>query len=361
MCVRVSVSGDSATSKWAGVPTHPSPLLWESKMSDSDNPKEYISIKNWHKFQPKDSKSMPWIRDYKDKEADPDYHNLTILQRYMLDAICRLRGRYGRNLPNIPLWICRATAVLPRERHNATTAIQQLINSGFLIVTNQQDDSLGKVSTNVSKGEEEVLRPVREAHGNPPKPEQVLPKDSRHKRVQCLLMNAYREQTGAQCPWDGSDAKQLKSFLDSLPDWSDSQISQCLGNMYDSTGFAKSTRPRGYLPTLSKYLSGPLDEFGKAKRETYVNKGKQRQDASNDAIGAALARITGKAAGDFTGLAPLLGCDDRDSGSVFTGNGSARRGSGQTQAGGRNTQLHQQSENVPLNRGDKGASPKRNF
>lgn len=111
---------------------------------------KFLAIKNWDKYQPKDSKNLPWIRDYKDKEFDPEYSRLTILQRYILDAICRLRGRYGRNIPNDPLWICRATAVLPRERHNATTAIQQLISSGFLVLTNEQDAPLGKVR----KGEE---------------------------------------------------------------------------------------------------------------------------------------------------------------------------------------------------------------
>lgn len=103
-----------------------------------------ITVKNWERYQPKDTKNLPWIRDYKDKDFDPDYSQLTAMQRYMLDACCRLRGRYGRDLPDDPLWICRATAVLPRERHNATTAIRQLLSSGFLILINEQDSLLGK-------------------------------------------------------------------------------------------------------------------------------------------------------------------------------------------------------------------------
>jgi hypothetical protein len=105
----------------------------------------HLEIKNWDRYQPKDSKNLPWIRDYKDKEFDPDYHKLTIMQRYMLDACCRLRGRYGRVLPNDPQWLLCATAVPPRERHNATTAIQQLINRGFLLLTNEQVNPLVEV------------------------------------------------------------------------------------------------------------------------------------------------------------------------------------------------------------------------
>lgn len=110
-----------------------------------------------------------------------------------------------------------------------------------------------------------------------------------------------------------------------------------------------------------RFMDDPSEWAIKENRSEYVNKGKQRQDASNDAIGAALARITGEAAGDFTGRAPLLGCDDRDGGSIFAGNGSAGRGSGQASSRGSDTQLHQQSEDVSINRGDKGASTKRNF
>jgi hypothetical protein len=106
---------------------------------------KYLAIKNWEKYQPKDTKNLPWIRDYKDKDWDQYFSQLTVMQRYMLDAICRLRGRHGRNLPNDQQWIVRATAVLPRERHNATTAIQQLINSEFLALTNEQDTPLGEV------------------------------------------------------------------------------------------------------------------------------------------------------------------------------------------------------------------------
>lgn len=104
---------------------------------------KYIAIKNWRKYQSsKNGNKSPWVKDYTDKDFHPEYSKLSMSQRYMLDACCRLRGRHGENLANDPQWICRATAVTPRERHNATTAIQQLVNSGFLVLTNQQHHSL---------------------------------------------------------------------------------------------------------------------------------------------------------------------------------------------------------------------------
>lgn len=136
---------------------------------------KYLAIKNWEKYQPKDTKTLPWIRDYKDKEFDPDFSRLTILQRYMLDAICRLRGRYGRNLPNDTLWICRATAVLPRERHNATTAIQQLINSGFLTLTDEEDSPLGKDRIGKVSIEKDPISSPPEA--SPEEPKEIVEMD----------------------------------------------------------------------------------------------------------------------------------------------------------------------------------------
>jgi hypothetical protein len=107
-----------------------------------DNSFKYLAIKNWKKYQPKNTQNLPWIRDYKEREFDPEYARLTALQRYMLDACCRLRGRRDCNLSNDPLWIVRSIAMLPRERHNATAAIRELISCGFLILTHQQNEPL---------------------------------------------------------------------------------------------------------------------------------------------------------------------------------------------------------------------------
>jgi len=75
-----------------------------------------------------------------------------------------------------------------------------------------------------------------------------------------------------------------------------------------------------------RFMDDPSEWAVQGNRSEYVNKGQQRQDASNDAIGAALKRITGEVAGDIESRTPLLGCDDRDGGSLLAGNGIAGSG-----------------------------------
>ena len=110
--------------------------------------KKYLTIRNWDKFQSttdKHGKSMegrgrPYIRDYCDKETDSLYASLTLVQRYMIDACRRLRGKHGRNLQNDPMWIMRQLDVDPAERSHGVKAVHALIKCGFLIPTNQQLD-----------------------------------------------------------------------------------------------------------------------------------------------------------------------------------------------------------------------------
>ena len=110
---------------------------------------KYLAIKNWSKFQSAKANS-PWVKDYVEKDFDPEFGQLTLSQKGMLDACCRLRARRGSNLTNNPLWICSAVAIRAQERHNAVTAIGQLIDSGFLIPTNQQVNLL-EVEVEVDK------------------------------------------------------------------------------------------------------------------------------------------------------------------------------------------------------------------
>lgn len=108
-----------------------------------------------------------------------------------------------------------------------------------------------------------VLKPSAQKRRGPKSPDQVTPFDSRHVRIKSLICNAYEQQNQAECPWDGGEGKQLKALLSATPGWVDSQIAQCLVNMYDSAGFAKGTRPREFLPRLPRYLNGPLNEFNR--------------------------------------------------------------------------------------------------
>lgn len=104
---------------------------------------EYLAIKNWDKYQPSRGASA-WVKDWTDKDSDMAYMKLTCFQRYILDGCRRLRGKFGRDLPNDPEYIARALQVIPKERHCVPRSICVLVERGFLVVTNQQVDFLDK-------------------------------------------------------------------------------------------------------------------------------------------------------------------------------------------------------------------------
>lgn len=229
------------------------------------------------------------------------------------------------------------------------------------IATRRARDFHASVTRGVKEGKgkegkgREQLKPSAKQVRGPESPELVLPVDSRHMKIKSLICNAYEEQNGAPCPWDGSEGRQLKAFLDATPKWVDSQVAQCLIHMYASAGFAKGTRPREFLPRLPKYLHGPLNEFNREQRGNgYVNKGEQRQSAANDAIKTALKRMAGKDFGESEGSLPLLGHDGGNSGDLPAGNGLSGDRSRAATAGGSSAEIIARVQDVPSNRGDQG-------
>lgn len=185
-------------------------------------------------------------------------------------------------------------------------------------------------------GKEKELKPCTRKPRAIPKASEVLSQDTRHTRVQSLIVNAYRENnSGADCPWDGSEGAHLKRLLIATPRWADSQIAQCLANMYASTGFAVGSRPREWLEKLPRYLNGPLNEFNREK-SSYVSKAQQRQDSSHDAIRAAAARVFGTPSGNPASGLSLPGDDAGNGGIVLEGDGRSglRSGKASTGSGG---------------------------
>jgi hypothetical protein len=116
---------------------------------------KYLAIRNWAKFQARtdkhgrsmDGRCRPYIRDYTDKECDSDYAALSFMTRYLLDACRRLRGKYGRNLRNDPMWILRQLDAPSTDRGRGVHGIETLVRRGFLIPTNQEFDSEQKPKT----------------------------------------------------------------------------------------------------------------------------------------------------------------------------------------------------------------------
>lgn len=106
---------------------------------------KYLAVKNWEIFQPKMRTKSPkrqWIMDYTDKEFDADYMKLSCLQRYVLDALCRLRGRLGHDIPyDDPTWVIRLLHVSRTDAPHIPHAVRTLCARNFLIEYIQQDTS----------------------------------------------------------------------------------------------------------------------------------------------------------------------------------------------------------------------------
>lgn len=136
-------------------------------MNTTQQKPKFIAIKNWSKYQCKDRHGRHirlYIKDYCAKDVDDlQYSRLTVTQRYYMDALCRLRGRLGRNIPNDVKFISRALSILPQERHNLSAIVEKLVGClcangellvgslcaackllvgcGFLVLTNEEVDS----------------------------------------------------------------------------------------------------------------------------------------------------------------------------------------------------------------------------
>lgn len=105
---------------------------------------KYLAIHGYERWQVdkdgklRDGKSSEWIKDYCRKDSDPDYMNLTIVQRYTLDAMRRLTGLHGKWCPNDLMWVSRATCAAPKERMYVTHAVLVLVLRGLVSLSNVQ-------------------------------------------------------------------------------------------------------------------------------------------------------------------------------------------------------------------------------
>jgi hypothetical protein len=137
--------------------------------NDATGSFKFLAIKDWDRTQGTMRNGniiRAWVRDFVDRDNDPEYSKLTPTQRYVVDGCCRLRGRFGRNLVNDPSWIVRALCVAPSDRGHAVRAIASLIGRGFLLLTNEE--------FHTPKGEEKIYG--KEGSGEDTAPPQE-PKD----------------------------------------------------------------------------------------------------------------------------------------------------------------------------------------
>jgi hypothetical protein len=131
--------------------------------------------------------------------------------------------------------------------------------------------------------------------------------DSRHTPISNFIKQCITHATKLDpAPWSGRDGKSLSIVLQNNPSWDVDVFKNLIRNRF------RSDVPRGdpaykWLPELSKYAEGPLDQYGKPQVTNGTNQrngtqslGKQdaRNTANHDAILAGVFGIRPDAGGN---------------------------------------------------------------
>src|SRR5208282_6289099 len=109
---------------------------------------KYLAIHGYERWQAdkegksRSGKSSEWIKDYCRKDSDPDYSQLTFIQRQTLDGMRRLTGLHGRWPSNDPMWVARGLCAVPKERHSVSRAVRELVVRGLVVLSNDKLGSL---------------------------------------------------------------------------------------------------------------------------------------------------------------------------------------------------------------------------
>ena len=143
-------------------------------------------------------------------------------------------------------------------------------------------------------------------------PELVLtppqPFDDRFNRFREFIEKAFYWRNQIRCPWDGSEARALKTFLRANPYLSEKEFCICLRNFVESQDHPPGERPRKFLPRLTDYAVEPLDRFGRSFNATIVTK--QDQIRAGNAAVFAEARRNRQLATEDAGCLPAKGETD---------------------------------------------------
>jgi hypothetical protein len=176
-------------------------------------------------------------------------------------------------------------------------------------VSPQRSDTILQSETSSRLPEPEpVPEPAKEPL--PAKPEV----DPRHRpcRVHLEIYWRSKHPDGPACPWDASEAKQLKLFLDANPGESSDSFARLLTHRADSE-LNHSARPRTWIATLTDFARGPLDRYSKPKgsygthssgpRGAAIGRVQRTRDAFRKAGLASAAAAGGFASGaDWSGI-----------------------------------------------------------
>jgi hypothetical protein len=101
-------------------------------------------------------------------------------------------------------------------------------------------------------------------------------------------------------PWNGSEGKALKLFLDANPMLSEEVFQELLENRANSE-INHSARPREWLERVTDFANGPLNEFNRPIGVKTNAKFKGKTGASIDAATAAIETIENRCSSSETG------------------------------------------------------------
>jgi hypothetical protein len=86
-------------------------------------------------------------------------------------------------------------------------------------------------------------------------------KAKRHTAFKDLIFRFYQWRWKQQCPWDGSEAKQLSNLLAASPDLQPNDFARWLKNYGESKDISPGERPRKFLPRIHDYSVTKLNQF----------------------------------------------------------------------------------------------------
>ena len=126
-----------------------------------------------------------------------------------------------------------------------------------------------------------------------------------HGLIRSWIQRDYESVNGISCPWDGSEAAALTKMLKANQSWTPDEWRVMILNYFESEK-VNGTRPRVWLPQISKWALGPLDKFGNVKRDRPAHreevKPAEKEEAELDPMFCASCH-------KFIGYAPPLDAD----------------------------------------------------
>jgi hypothetical protein len=212
---------------------------------------DYLSVKNWKKFQHYKDRTPPWIKLHRDLLNDYKFSCLQDASKLHLILIWLLSSQLENKIPNDPAWIAR------RINIQGTIDLNILIEYGFLEVLQDASSALAKRS------------PETEAYKEESEREEAPPKKKKTARRSRLSPD-----------WKLT-TKLRKYCQDKRPDLDPDETAEGFINYWLGDGRVKADWDRAFMTWVRNEKTNRANQNGTGKRETAVQ---ARQRRARDAI-----------------------------------------------------------------------------